>query len=113
MSKCSVLYTWNDDIISYLKENNIKVTVVGDGCSCSQKKKQKDSICFKIKGEKDEKGQYTETYPEAFFRHIRNAFAHYSIKRQQDYYLIVDVNGSGQKTMTAWIKSSLILPWMA
>lgn len=43
----------------------------------------------------------------AFFRHLRNAFAHYSVTRQGEWYFITDYSGT-EKSMYGKIKASLL-----
>ncbi len=44
----------------------------------------------------------------AFFRHLRNAFAHYRIVQLNGWYEITDYNGGGEITMRARIKVDLL-----
>lgn len=43
----------------------------------------------------------------AFFRHLRNAFAHYSVTRQGEWYFLSDYSDKG-KSMYGKIKASLL-----
>lgn len=43
----------------------------------------------------------------AFFRHLRNAFAHYNVTRQGEWYFLSDYSGK-EKTMYGKIKASLL-----
>lgn len=41
----------------------------------------------------------------AFFRHLRNAFAHYRIIRDREWYFITDINTKGNVTMKGKVKA--------
>lgn len=44
----------------------------------------------------------------AFFRHLRNAFAHYRIRRVGDFFLICDKSEKGKNTMCGKINADLL-----
>jgi lysyl-tRNA synthetase class I len=94
----AAFFDWNDEVEDFLKSRGIEVT--------AEKKKLTDEskenvVCF-IKGNKESK-------PEAFFRHMRNAFAHYKIVNDREYIVMKDYfenkkNKKKSLTMSAMIK---------
>lgn len=96
------IYDWNKEIDEFLKKVGVVVNVCPDGTITNQYVSNTISISLS-KGES--KGV-------AFFRHLRNAFAHYHIQRFGDYFYLKDASGN-KITMIGCIKiedlKSLIL----
>lgn len=81
LTNSPVLYEWNEKIEDFLSSNNM---VIGD---CEESLLQSkffecNKMFFKIGND--------ETKPEAFFRHLRNAFAHFNVNHDGDFYYIKD-----------------------
>ena len=87
------IYEWNDEIKKFLNEKGIKAENIEKG-SLPQSV-DKDKIYFSV--------SENETMPLAFFRHLRNAFAHHRIVRCCGYLHIEDVQGK-DLTMKGLVK---------
>ncbi len=44
----------------------------------------------------------------AFFRHLRNSFAHYHIVREGENYVLIDVDGTSKTTMRGLVNAELL-----
>jgi hypothetical protein len=89
-----VVYEWNEDVKSFLEEKGINVEFV----KSVNPERVKNSI--KLTKSNDSK-------PEAFFRHLRNAFAHFHIVKWGEYVEFRDwcKNGDEKKcTMVGYVK---------
>lgn len=80
----SKIYEWDDSVISFLETNKLTI----EDCDNINDSVDKNTILFTIN--KDKKDNDKETKPQAFFRHLRNAFAHYNIKRDKELFYIRD-----------------------
>ena len=87
------IYEWNGEINTFLNEKGIKVENMEKG-SLPQSV-DKDKIYFSV--------LENETMPLAFFRHLRNAFAHHRIVRCCEYLHLEDVQGKNL-TMKGLVK---------
>ena len=87
------IYSWNDKVEKFLAEKHIKIEVL-----------EKDTLPLdSSKNELYFSVSKNESIPLAFFRHLRNAFAHHRIKHYNDYLCIEDVQGESY-TMKGLIK---------
>lgn len=91
----SKIYEWDDAVISFLEINKLTI----DDCDIIEDNVENNIILFIIN--KDKNGNYIETKPQAFFRHLRNAFAHYNIKRDNDLFYIRDIYDNKTKMLGA------------
>lgn len=97
------VYDWNNDIQNYLDSKGIVVEV--RDTNDFPEFIEKNRICFALdKNDKNNKAV-------AFFRHLRNAFAHFRIVREGEYLYITDGSWKGkekdkylEKTMIGLIK---------
>ena len=80
------MYEWDDTIKSFLEANKLTI----EDCDNINNNVDKNTILFTIN--KDKNGNDKEIKPQAFFRHLRNAFAHYNIKRDKDLFYIRDIH---------------------
>lgn len=78
------IYEWNKEIDEYLKKVGAVVDVCLDGTITNHYVDNTISMTQKP----------GETKGVAFFRHLRNAFAHYHIQRYGDFYYLKDSNGN-------------------
>lgn len=81
------IYEWNENIENFLKVKDIKVEEMGKGTF--PQNVEKNVMFFSIAQE--------ESKPEAFFRHLRNAFAHHRITHWGEHLHIEDTNGKDLK----------------
>lgn len=96
----SKIYEWDDTVKSFLETNKLTI----DGSDKIDDSVDFNTILFKVAKGKD--GKNKETKAQAFFRHLRNAFAHYNIKRVNDIYYIKDFDKN--TTMLGAIKCELL-----
>ncbi len=97
------VYDWNNDIQNYLDSKGIVVEV--RDINVFPEFIEKNRIYFAVdKNDKNNKAV-------AFFRHLRNAFAHFRIVREGEYLYITDGSWKGkekdkylEKTMIGLIK---------
>lgn len=97
------VYDWNNDIQNYLDSKGIVVEV--RDTNDFPEFIEKNRIYFAVdKNDKNNKAI-------AFFRHLRNAFAHFRIVREGEYLYIIDGSWKGkekdkylEKTMIGLIK---------
>lgn len=85
MTNVPVLFDWNEDIQAFIHDK--KMTIDGF--------EEKDVEAFDDKFEKDKLlfiVRENETKEESLFRHLRNAFAHYNIHREGNYFLCKDID---------------------
>lgn len=87
------IYKWDSEIEFYLHLHHLTI----EPCEVSTLTEtfEADKILFGVYPQ--------ETKPHAFFRHIRNAFAHFNINNRGDYFIMMDNSGS-QITMIGKIK---------
>ena len=91
----SKIYEWDDNVISFLETNKLTI----EDCDIIEDNVDNNTIIFTIIKDKDKEGNDIETKPQAFFRHLRNAFAHYNIKRDNDFFYIRDINDNKTKML--------------
>ena len=93
------LFEWNNDIVSYLDKHGVRIEV----CEIEQMPHEypNDKLLFSMYNNK-------ETKPQAFLRHLRNAFVHINIQRDDEYYLLKDRNGKGLTTMIGRVKCTCL-----
>ena len=104
LSGMSKIYEWNDTIKSFLANNQLKIEDCEDFDNIEV---DNGTILFEIV--KDKKtGEAKETKAMAFFRHLRNAFAHYNIKCENDIFYIRDFDKNKQITMVGAINRDLL-----
>ena len=82
-----VIYEWNNDIESFLKEKGIKASIMEKDALLQNV--EKNEIYFSLSED--------EALPLALFRHLRNAFVHHRIVYSGDYLSIEDTNGKDLK----------------
>lgn len=88
-----VIYEWNDEIEKFLNEKGIKVEV-----------KEKGAISQNVDKNVMSFSTYqNESKPIAFFRHLRNAFAHHRITYWGEFLHVEDIQGN-DFTMKGLIK---------
>ena len=84
----SALYSWNKDIEDYLDSHG--VVIDGDDGREIPTSFAENEIYFSMK--ECDKGNKAA----AFYRHLRNSFAHYRIGRSGDYFCMKDFLQDGQ-----------------
>lgn len=87
-----VIYERNKEIEEFLGNSQLVVKPVEENQLSNQAEDNK--IFFTIDSKKD------TTADDAFFRHLRNAFAHYRICRQGNYYYMRDYRGKKKLSLT-------------
>lgn len=104
ISGLSKMYEWNDTIKSFLEKNHLTI----EECdNILEDEINNNTILFKIRKNKNT-GEYKETKAMSFFRHLRNAFAHYNIKCENNYYYIRDFDYKKKITMIGAINCDLL-----
>ena len=93
INNAQVIYEWNEEIEKFLEEKGIKVEVK-EKRAVSQNV-EKNVMFFSIAQD--------ESKPIAFFRHLRNAFAHHQIVYCGECLQIEDIQGN-DFTMKGLIK---------
>ena len=78
------IYEWNDEIEKFLNGTGIKVEVMEKGTI--PQTVEKDVMFFSTAQD--------ESKPKAFFRHLRNAFAHHQIVHCGEYLQCEDIQGN-------------------
>lgn len=85
MTNVPVLFKWDEDIQSFI--DGEKMTIDGleeEKVKALEDKFEKDKLIFIVRE--------NETKEESLFRHLRNAFAHYNIRREGDHFLCKDMD---------------------
>lgn len=84
INNVQAIYEWNGEIEKFLEGKGVKVEVVEKG-TISQII-EKDVMFFSTAQD--------ESKPKAFFRHLRNAFAHHQIVHCGEYLQCEDIQGN-------------------
>ena len=87
------IYEWNKEIDEFLKKVGVVVNVCPDGTITNQ---YVDNTISMTESTGETKGV-------AFFRHLRNAFAHFHIQRYGDCFYLKDIIGN-KITMIGCVK---------
>lgn len=87
------IYEWNEDIERFLNKKELKVEEINKGTLSNNV--GNNVICFTV--------SENESKPFAFFRHLRNAFAHHRIVQCGEFLRIEDIQGK-DFTMVALVK---------
>ena len=87
------IYEWNEDIERFLNKKELKVEEINKGTLSNNV--GNNVICFTV--------SENESKPLAFFRHLRNAFAHHRIVQCGEFLRIEDIQGK-DFTMVALVK---------
>lgn len=78
-------HEWSNEIQSYLSENNI--VIEPDVESDNNVEYKNNVIHLKMKN--------NESKENALIRHLRNAFAHYHVTKEGNYYILKDIDDKG------------------
>ncbi len=98
MTNAPVLYCWDEKIQSYVDSMQMEVKCIEETERHTLDNKFEKDKMFFLKKE-------NETKEESFFRHLRNAFAHYRINRNGDYIFCKDIDPKDNSiTMVGYIK---------
>lgn len=94
-----LIYDWSKAVEEF--QNRIKFIAIKGNPKISGELIE-NTISFHINNSpKSDKGLSAP----AFFRHLRNAFAHYRIIRNGEWYIITDINTKGKITMKGKVKT--------
>lgn len=91
----SIMYEWNEDIDSFIEQRHLTIE------ECKEKfptEFESDKMYFSI-----DETNLDESKAMAFFRHLRNAFAHYHINRYGDYFYMKDIHKTTKKQKLSMI----------
>lgn len=92
-----IIFDWNEMIEEYIQTHGMIIDECED-CILQFKEFESNKMFFIARK--------NETKPEAFFRHIRNAFAHFNINHCDDYYYMKDTEpGTNKVTMIGQLKT--------
>lgn len=85
MTNAPILYNWDEGIQAFVDSKQMTIEGLDENeVNTLDENFEKDKILFLIKA--------NETKEESLFRHLRNAFAHYNIRRDGDYFIFKDIN---------------------
>ena len=87
LTKAPCLYEWDAKVESFLSERGMEVP----SCTIEELREkvfEADKMFFSLADD--------ETKPEAFFRHLRNAFAHFNLNHSGDYIYMRDYKKDGK-----------------
>lgn len=85
MTNVPVLFNWDEDIQSYIDSKKMTIDGIKEqDVKALEDKFEKDKLLFIVRK--------NETKEESLFRHLRNAFVHYNIRREGDYFLCKDID---------------------
>lgn len=82
-NNCQTIYDWSNEIEKFLDEKGI-IMEIKEKATLPQNV-EKNELFFST--------YQDESKPVAFFRHLRNAFAHHRITHRGEYIHIEDING--------------------
>lgn len=98
LTNAPAIYCWDEKTQSYVDSMQITIEFV-NGMIVGKFEKDK-MICLQHEN---------ETKEESFFRHLRNAFAHYNIRRDGDYLFCKDIDPKDNSTtMIGCIKGDFL-----
>lgn len=93
LERTPIIYTLDDKIRTFLDSKGITLDPQRNSRNTILPRYiEKDKMSFLY--------NTNETAEEAFFRHLRNAFAHYRISRNGDYFEMMDINPRNAEKVT-------------
>ncbi len=93
LTGASVVYDWSEEVQSFIEKKGL-IIEVKDGTLPPEF--EEGTIFYKLKSPDESKAM-------AFFRHLRNAFAHYQVNRYNNDYYMKDVNTHLQRPVNTMI----------